>query len=134
MRLAQRKRAVDFEIEADGKLVMQVMDRNVVNREALVPRHDHDPFDDGLVVERVGLRRNTHLRARQFAADRVFEIRFDRGDTVERKRAAHADGDFGEKFCAHLARSHAFDCDHALDVPGERSDPFRNSGRRNIGQ
>ena len=112
------------------------MHRDVVHGERAIARDHHDAFQHGFVAQRTRLGDDVDFRLGQFGArSPVGDRRLDRGDTVERQRAAHRDHEIDEQRRPDRARAHALDRDHAGD-PCRRSREMRAAGAfgRGVGE
>ena len=96
MGVAERHRAIDFEIERDGLAPVDVLDGDVVHRQASA-RGDHQhPLEDRLVVERERIGGDGQFGLRPLSGDPGLQLGLDRRDAFERQGARHRDDDVAD--------------------------------------
>jgi hypothetical protein len=93
MSVAERHRAVDLKIERNGLARFDILDGDVVHRQAAA-RGDHQhPREDRLVVERERVGGDGQFSLRPFPGDTGLELGLDPGHAFERQSARHRDDD-----------------------------------------
>ena len=70
----------------------------------------------------------------QLGADGARQPLLDRGDAIERQRAADADAEIDEQHRAGRPRPHPLDRDDARHLARDRGDALADAGRRGVGQ
>src|SRR5437660_2784377 len=116
MRLPDRERVVDLEIERYRKPALDRMYDDMMHRKGAAARDHHDTFEHGLVIESPRLRGHGHLGPWAFLAHFLHDAVLERSYAVERKRAAHCDHEVGEQYCAGLACAQPLDCHDPRDT------------------
>ena len=116
MRLAERHRAVDLEIEGDGLAPFDVLDGDMVHRQAPARRDQQHALEDRLVVERERIGGDGQLGLGPAPRDARLRLGLDRRDALERQRARNRDDDVADDLRAAGAQPDRLDPRDALVV------------------
>ena len=109
VRGAQRKLAVDLEVERHSQPVLQVVHRDMMHGERAIARDHHDAIEHCLVVERDRIGGDHRLGAWHLPAERVPDRVLDCTHAIERQRATDCHRQIDESLLADCARAHLFD-------------------------
>ena len=93
MSVAERHRAVDFEIEGDGLAPFDVLDNDMMHRQASARRDHQHPLEDGLVVEPERVGGKGQIGLGPASDDAGLKLRLERRYTFEREGARHRQDD-----------------------------------------
>ena len=131
MRLAKRHRAVDLEVERDALAPPDMLDGDVVHRQAPARRDHQHALEDRFIIERERIGGDGHVRLRPAPHDAPVEVGFDRAHPFERQGAGDGDDDVAGNLGAARAEPDRVDRRDAARVCDEpRTASVRPTGAR----
>ena len=116
--LRKRQGAVDFKVERQRQLLVQMLYGDVMHRDVLALRDEEHALAHGLVRRRDWPRLNRHIGAGKHSARRERRLCLDVSHLLDAERARHIDCRLDEMLWTDGAEAHVLDAEDARHASG----------------